>query len=284
MRSAGPAIILILLSSVLILAPSPARAGDPSAVTATPSVVEVGISFGGADLHLEGPVPPGAQVAVKISTRPSAVKLSKKSRVMGIFWMTTERAVVENMPAFHAIYASQPVETLLSREEQIRIGADGECEGIMSQARVISDSPESAPLPPQQAREYVVGLRDMYIKSGRYVPCVSCHRTQLGTSVPHSATAAARWDAVQLGQDRWQLDLRLPSDAPLGDYDVTAYYIQAGKVISSQSTRFSVSKSGLVEVLGSMATRNAPAYGALSLVVVVLAGLTIGFVFPKGRH
>lgn len=291
MRTRGAAVRALLLGTFFLILSLPAYAdgveyaGSTTSLKIVPGLVGVGINFGGADVLVEGAAPPDAEVIVKISTQPTMVKLSKKGRVMGIFWMTTERAVVENMPAFYALYSSQPPETLLSKEDRIRTGVDAECVGIMSQARVTSDSGERDPLPAQQAQEYVVGLRDLYIKTGRYMPCsMSCHGASPTAAASRSTEKKLKRGAIDLADGGWDLRLRLPADAPLGAYDVTAYYVKGSKMVSSQSGSFSVQKVGLVETLGAMATRNAPAYGALSLVVVVLVGLGIGLVFPKGKH
>jgi hypothetical protein len=231
-------------------------------------------------------VPAGAQVIVKVSTPPKSVKLSMKDRVMGLFWMTTERAIVENMPTFFALYSSQPVETLLPKEEQVKHGVDAECSGIMAQARATTDSSHPEPLPPEKAESYVRGLRDLYIKEEKYVPCLSCHRMQPGSGagLAHGLTGGPVGGAVRLSGDTWELDFDLPSDTPLGHYDVTAYYVKDGKVVDSQRAEFSVEKTGLVRTLGTLATENSAVYGVMSLVVLVTVGLVVGLVFPKGGH
>jgi len=274
----------LLAVVLLLLIHSPALGSDPSQLEVTPKVVDVGLTFGGADILIEGTTLPGAQVLVKVSAQPETVKLSKKGKVMGIFWMTTERAVVENMPTFHVLSASQPVETLLSKEDQIRIGADRECTSIMSQATVTADTPERNVLPADQSAVYVAGLRDIYIKSGRYVPCVSCHQMRAGDGSANSGAAMPMAGAVRLENGKWNLRFRLPPDAPLGNYTVEAYYIKGMQASDPQTADFEVRKAGLVEFLGTMAARNAPAYGLLTIVVAVFVGLGIGFIFPKSRH
>jgi len=282
LRVAACALLSLTLLAVSWL---PASAGDLAPIEISPSVVGVGINFGGADVVVQGKAPEGTQLVVKISSQPDTVKLSKKGRVMGIFWMTTESAVVENMPSFYAVFSSEPLETLLSREEQTRIGVDTECAGLMAQANVVGGSAKGDGLPAEEAQTYVTSLRDMYIKSGRYVTCMSCHRAQPGTVAGHSPTTQPAEMAVQLTQNDWNLRLALPADTPLGVYDVTAYYVRDGKVVDSQSAAFSVEKVGIVETLGTMSTRNAPLYGAMALAIVVVAGLVIGAIFPKGgRH
>ncbi len=262
----------------------PASADSTPTISTMPGLVEVGINFAGANVLVEGRAVEGAQVIVKVSSEPAPVKLSKKGRVMGIFWMTTDTAVVQNMPSFHMIYSSQPLGTLLGKQEQVEIGADAECTSIMSQARVAGGSGRGESISPEQAREYVVALRDIYIKSRKYVPCVSCHSARANSSTAQGAGNELSEGRVSLSNDVWQVSIKLPADAPLGNYDVTAYFVRDKKVVASQSTSFIVQKTGLEQWLGAMAVHNAPVYGLVSVGLVVLAGLCIGLVFPKAGH
>jgi hypothetical protein len=283
MRRRRVAVIGLLLGLLLLCLPLAAGAEERAPISISPSLVEVGLNFGGADVLVEGELPAGTDLIVRVATDSEVVKLSKKGKFLGIFWMTTERAVVENMPSFHAVYSSKPLESLLSKEERSRLGVDAECTEILKQAEVTSDV-DHQELSPEQAHAYAVGLRDMYIKSGRYVPCVSCHRTPSGVSRVSYQNGPGH-GMVHIDQNRWSLNLRLPQDTPLGEYDVTAFYVQGGKVVDTQTATFGAAKTGLVRDLGTMATQNAVVYGAMSLGVVVVVGLAIGVVFPKGgRH
>ncbi len=130
----------------------------------------------------------------------------------------------------------------------------------------------------------MAGLRDIYIKTGRYVPCVSCHQMRPGDGAVHSPAVRPMTGAVDLENGKWNLRFRLPPDAPLGKYTVEAYYIKGMQASDPQTAEFEVRKAGLVEFLGTMAARDATAYGLLSIVVSVLVGLGIGFIFPRARH
>jgi len=285
MRALAIAVRVLLQSGVLLAALCPTGyADDIAPVKVSPSLVGVGVSFGGADVLVEGTAPPGTELVVKVSAQPEAVRLSKKGQILGIFWMTVERAQVENVPpSFFAVYASRPLESLLNKEDRSRLGLDMICTGAMGHVTVTSDSPEHAVLPPDQAEVYVAGLRDVYIKDGRYMPCTACHR-------PASRTGAdSPWDrpglqTVDLKQGAWSLHVTLPADAPLGAYGVTAYYVKAGQVVGSQTASFSVAKTGLVQSLGALAADNAPLYGAVSLLAVTAVGLIVGTIFPKSGH
>ena len=279
-RRSGPLVCLCLAAGLLLAALAAVPCLAQPAIVVSPSTVEVGLNFGGASVAISGAGPADAQAIVKVVAAPSDVKLSRKDRILGIFWMTTERAVVQNMPTYLALYASRSVDTLLSHEEQVRLGVDAACLGLMARATVVTDSPSHAALPPDQAQRYVESLRDIYIKNEKYTPCLSCHRAQAAAA----RVATQPGETLNLVDGRWSLRLQLPSDAPLGNYQVTAYYVVGGKVVESQTADFKVEKAGLVATLGTLAQENGALYGGISLIVVILVGLGIGAVFPKGGH
>ncbi len=273
----------LVLLLALLLAPTLPCFGQAPGVTVSPQTVLVDVNFVGADVAISGVAPAGAQAIVKVTAAPVTVKLAKKGPVLGLFWMTTEQALVEGMPAYFAVFSSQSVDGLLSHDEQVRLALDSNCVGLMSNAHAQAPS-GSAALTPAEARVYVESLRDMYIKTAKYVPCQSCHRSQAQGGAPGGMTGTASGGSLALDEGRWQLRLRLPTDAPLGQYQVTAYYVQAGTVVDTREANFDVQKTGLVATLGSLATDSAPVYAVLSLGVVMLVGLGIGAVFPKARH
>ena len=273
----------LLIVVALLAAASPPCLAQGTPVQVSPTKVAVDASFSGADVAMAGTAPADAQAIVKVTAAPRDVRLSKKDRVMGLFWMTTERAVVENMPAFLALYTSQPLDTLLSEEEQIRLGVDADCVGLMNLAKAVADSANRAPVPTDQAQMYIESLRNIYIRNAKYVPCLSCHRAEPGGAA-HGPAATPPGGVLRLTQGNWDLSLHLPADAPLGDYQVTAYYVKDGRVVATQTGSFQVAKAGLVATLGTLATENPPLYGALSLGVVILVGMGVGIIFPRGRH
>ena len=89
--------------------------------------------------------------------------------------------------------------------------------------------------------------------------------------------------ALRLENGQWETWVSLPPDTPLGDYTVDCYCVRDGQVVESKATTFTVRKVGLVDSLGSMAKNNGMAYGIMSLGIIIALGMTIGFIFPRGR-
>jgi hypothetical protein len=275
----------VLFAALLAATQGPAWADPGLSVSVSPDVVDVGLNFAGDDVRIYGAIPEDADVVVKVDGPTESVKLSKKGKVLGLFWMTVDRAEVENMPALHLVHSSAEIDNILSREEQIRLGVDPMSSSAVSQARAV-DPDEGGDLPEAESSEFIAGLRDMYIREGRYASCVSCHSAPTTTRAGYALAgdASAPSDGVVHVEDgEWETWVDLPSDAPLGEYTVDSYGVRDGHVIESGSATFTVRKVGLVDSLGSMAVDNAAAYGALGLGIIIAVGMTIGFIFPKRR-
>jgi hypothetical protein len=270
-----------LLAALLAATWTTAWADEESAIVVSPETVDIGLGFSGADVTISGTTPEGADVVLVMDGPLDSVKLRKKGKVTGLFWMTVEQAEVEGMPAFHIVRSSEPIEHLLSREQQVRLGVDPESSNILDQAQAVDPKDES-PLPGEKQTEFVTALRDKYITDGQYTPWRCYHEAEAA-----DCDAAAPSGAIIQpdGDGRWETSISLPSDAPLGDYSVQAHYVRDGQVVMSDTATFSVEKVGAVDAIGTMAEDKAPLYGAMSLAIAIAMGLTIGFVFPRrGGH
>jgi hypothetical protein len=277
MRAAA-VLALVLLGALFASTATAAGADEEAGLSVSPETVKVGLGFAGADVSISGSAPVGAEIVALIDGPPDSVKIKKQGKVMGLFWMTVEQAKVENVPSFHVVQSSKPVDELLGREEQVRLGVDPAASGVLGQAEAV-DPDGGTPLSGEKQTEFVTALRDMYITDGQYTPWQCYHEAQAAEC---DATAPTGSIVGPDDDGRWETLLSLPSDAPLGDYAVHAYYVKDGEVVMADEATFSVEKAGVVERLGSMAVDNAPLYGAMSLALAIVVGLTIGFVFPRG--
>jgi hypothetical protein len=275
------AVAAILLTALLAARWTTAWADEQPGVVVSPETVNIGLNFSGADVTISGTTPAGADVVLVVNGPLGPVKIKKKGKVMGLFWMTVDQAEVEDMPTFHLVLGSQPVEHLLSREQQVSLGVDPEASNILDQAQAVNPNDET-PLSGEKQTEFVTALRDVYITDGQYTPWRCYHEAEAADCDAAAPTGAmVRPDA----EGHWATALSLPTDAPLGEYSVEAHYVKDGQVVKSDATTFSVEKAGVVNALGSMAEDNAVLYGAMSLVIAVIMGLGIGFVFTRrGGH
>ncbi|OFW66280.1 MAG: hypothetical protein A2Y74_03780 [Actinobacteria bacterium RBG_13_63_9] len=275
------ALAAILVTALLAATWTTAWADEEPELVVSPETVKVGLNFSGADVTISGTTPEGGDVVLVVDGPLDSVKMRKKGKVMGLFWMTVEQAEVEDMPAFHIVGSSEPIESLLSKEQQVRLGVSPESSDILDRAQAVDPDDES-PLSEEKQTEFVTALRDKYIRDGRYTPWRCYHEA----GAAECDTAAPDGGIIQADDGgHWETSISLPSDAPLGDYSVQAHYVRDGQVVMSDAATFNVEKVGAVDALGSMAEDKAPLYGAMSLAIAIVMGLTIGFVFPRrGGH
>jgi hypothetical protein len=74
----------------------------------------------------------------------------------------------------------------------------------------------------------------------------------------------------------------VPTITKPGTYKVTLSVIQAGKVVSSTSTELKVEMVGFPAVLASMAYSHGATYGVLAVVIAIVTGFAMGFIFKGG--
>jgi hypothetical protein len=273
------ALAVIVLTALLAARWTTAWADEEPELVVSPQTVNIGLNFSGADVTIGGKTPEGAAVVLVVDGPLDPVKIREKGKVLGLFWMTVDQAEVEDMPAFHIVRSSQPIEHLLSIEQQVRLGVDPESSNILDQARAV-DPGDERPLSQEKQTEFVTALRDTYITEGQYTPWRCYHEAEAADC---DATAPNGAVIQPDGRGHWQTTLGLPSDAPLGNYSVEAHYVKDGQVVMSEVATFNVEKTGVVDALGTMAEDNAMLYGAMSLAIAMVIGLGTGFVFTRRR-
>jgi len=268
MRVAG--IVLFLAMSTLAMAPT-AQGDQASVDTATaafsvsvaPSEVDIDVNYGGGQVRLSGTTPEGTQVAFKVSSPTTETYLGKNGKVLGVLWMTTERAKVEDVPEFFAVFSSEPLQEALAPEELTQRKLDPSFAPLLASAKVVSAGENATPVPASEAKTYLTGLRDARITEGLYL---------------------VDEKDVSVDGSKWSASLSLPPAAPEGRYQVTAYAIANQHIVERATTEFAVKRVGVVSLLGNMARNNAMAYGALAITASVVIGLGIGRVFSQGAH
>ncbi len=274
-------VVAVLTAIILSATWTAAWADEGPELVVSPNTVDIGLDYSGADVAISGTTPEGADVVLVVEGPLDSVKMRKMGKVMGLFWMTVEQAEVEDMPAFHIVGSSEPIESLLTREQQVRLGVSPESKDILEQAQAVNPD-NGSPLSQEKQTEFVTALRDKYITDGRYTPWRCYHEAgaaECDTAAPSGGIIRPDYNG------HWDTSISLPSDAPLGEYSVRAYYIRDGQEVSTTSATFKVEKTGVVNALGSMAEDNAVVYAAMSLAIAVAIGLAIGFVFTRrGGH
>ena len=227
-------------------------------ITISPDKVEVGLNFKGATLDISGSVPENAGVYIKVSSpNDSILDLSKKGKV-SLFWMNVENTSVTKVPKLYQVLSSRPLSDL-TEDQQKSLGIDQNFSAVFQAAEVDKHS-ESGPvkLEKSEANEFISSLVTIYKKAGLY---------------------GINESAVQVNDGHFNARLQLPANIPQEKCNVTVYFIKGGEVIGTSNESFNVETVGIVKWLNNEAIYDGPSYGFLSVIIALMVGAAIAFLF-----
>ena len=241
----------------------PTDAGAPPSVPVTPpappdlvvdlSLARVSITsaFQGENILLFGMFDPPGEVVVVVVGPPARETVLRKERFLGL-WLTTGRQAFDDVPAYYAIAASQPLQRLLAR------GAGGEIlslEDRMASVRSVGQR-ES-----EDMTRFRLGLIEVKRHQGLY-------------------PAAIGQVTVQASR-LFRVDLPFPSRLPEGVYDVRTYLLREGQIVAAVSRPLPVSKVGFSARLANWANREGELYGVGAIFMALLFGWFGGAVLRR---
>jgi uncharacterized protein (TIGR02186 family) len=202
----------------------------------------------------EAPVPRDAPLHVIVTVRgpETTAAVWRKGRVAGI-WVNREAVTIDRAPSFYAVETSGPLDQILSQTEDLRHGIS-----IPRVVRAIGSSAEAADAP-----AFVEALVRLRTEAGLYT---------------------VRDGAVTLVEDTlFRADVRLPANLNEGLYRVRMYLTRKGQVVDWQERTILVRKEGVERVLYTLSQQQPAVYGALSLLIALVAGWTAALAFRLMR-
>ena len=227
-------------------------------LTVSPNKVDVGLNFKGTTLNISGPVPDNAGVYIKVgSPNDSILDLSKKGKV-SLFWMNVENTYVTMVPKLYQVLSSRPLSEL-TEDLQGKLGIDQNFSAVYQTAEVSKHSESgSVKLEKSQAKEFISSLVSIFKKAGLY---------------------GLNESAVQITDGQFNASLLLPANVPQEKCNVTVYFINGGKVIGTSNESFYVESVGIVKWLNNLAIYDGPTYGFMSVMIALIVGTAIAFLF-----
>jgi uncharacterized protein (TIGR02186 family) len=230
----------------------PTQSGTPELVVDL-SLARVSITsaFQGESILLFGMFDPPGEIVVVVAGPAERVTVLRKQRVLGL-WLNTGRQAFDDVPAYYAIFASQPLQRLLAR------GGGGE---ILS----LDDRLQSVRSIGQREHQDLINFRLGLVEVKR--------REEL-------YPAAIGQVAIQAGR-LFRVDLPFPSRLPEGVYEVRTYLLRDGKIAAAVSRPLPVGKVGFSAQLAGWAMNEGPLYGLGAIVLAVIAGWLGGTVMRR---
>jgi uncharacterized protein (TIGR02186 family) len=204
--------------------------------------VSITSAFQGESILMFGMFDPPGEIVVVVQGPAARETVMRKQRVLGL-WLNTGRQSFDDVPAYYAIAASQPLQRLLAR------GAGGE---ILSLEDRLSTIKPATPRLADELAKFRSGLVEVKRREGLY-------------------PAAIGQVTVQAGR-LFRVDLPFPSRLPEGIYEVKAYLLRDGVIVAAVSRPLPVGKVGFSAQLAGWSVHDGPLYGLGAILMALIAG------------
>jgi uncharacterized protein (TIGR02186 family) len=222
------------------LAAGPVR-GNTVVADLSSHIIAIGGAFTGDSVVLFGAADGPGDIIAVVRGPDRDMTVWRKGKVAGI-WVNAESVTFRNVPSFYAVAASRPPDDLLTPDAAAlyRIGV----------ANLKLEA--SAAIPGERAKRFADALIQQQQHSGLF-----------GTATIKIAF---------LGERLFRATLDFPANVPTGAYLVQIFLVRDRDVVGGQTTPLVVSKVGLDAAIYDFATREAAAYGAIAVLMAVVAG------------
>jgi uncharacterized protein (TIGR02186 family) len=231
----------LALGFLLVLAAGAARA-DAIVADLSSHLIAITAGFTGASVVLFGATDgPGDDVIAVVRGPERDVTVWRKSKIVGV-WANTESVTFANVPSYYAVASTKPLDQLLSPATAAlyRIGTD----------KIKFDAKSAAE--PDRARLFANAVIALRKRAGVFSPS-------------HGKIAF-------LGDRLFRTTFVFPATIPTGSYLVEIFLVRNKDVVGGQTTPLSVSKAGVDAAVFDFARGNALAYGAIAVMMAVVAG------------
>ncbi|MFD2262969.1 TIGR02186 family protein [Lacibacterium aquatile] len=240
----------LLLILALLALPSAARA---QAVIAdlTQHLIAITTGFTGTDVTLFGATDGESDLIVIVRGPENKVTVRRKERILGL-WLNAHSATYEGVPGFYAIAATKPIGDILRGEMLVRQQIGVENLALVPTRDDLSDGDQLA-------------FREALIRGKQQTGLFS---SQIGT-------------VTTLGNRLFRTALVLPSNVPVGYYQVHVYAVRGGQIVGAQTTPLEVQQIGAAAELSDLAHVHGLIYGLLAIGASILVGWLGSLVFRR---
>lgn len=250
---------LTLLLALLVPLPAPAQ--EQVVAGLSHDSIAITANFDGSDLLIYGavrreePVPQDSRLDVIITVEgPSEpVVVRQKSRQLGI-WINTAGVEIDRAPSFYAVATSAPLADVLSETEDLR-------HRITTRQMIRS-----------------VGAPMEIKDSAAFTDALIRIREEKGFYSLHENTIDLRADTL------FSTGIDLPANLIEGDYKTRIFLLRNKKLVASEETMIDVRKVGLERWLFDLSRQQPMIYGALALIIALVAGWLASAAFRLIRN
>jgi len=213
--------------------------------------VSITSAFQGENILLFGMLDPPGDLVVVVAGPASRETVLRKERFLGL-WLNTGRQSFDNVPAYYAIAASQPLPRLLAR------GGGGEILSLDDRMALVKSVG-------QRGHADLIAFRRGLVEAKR--------RDGLYPATIGQVTVQAN--------RLFRVDLPFPSKLPEGNYEVRAYLLREGRIVAAVSRPLPVGKVGFNAQLAGWAAHDGALYGLAAILLALSVGWLGGAVMRR---
>ncbi|MBN2752484.1 MAG: TIGR02186 family protein [Rhodospirillaceae bacterium] len=248
--------ILISAACALMAAMGgPAQAARPVVADLSNHLVAITTGFSGTHVLVFGATDDRKGDIVMVVRGPMETHVVREKTRMAGIWMNRDEVQFPQSPAFYAVAATAPLDTVIPvdvrKRHQIGLNA-------LVLPAIVGGGPPLSDVEAKRFRDALIRLKQ---KSGLYPEAVGTVTT--------------------LENRLFRAELDLPATVPVGSYTVEVFFIQDGAVIGAEITPLFVSKTGFSAEVFDFATHHAAKYAVAAILFAVIAGWGIALVFRR---
>jgi len=213
-------------------------------------LIAITSSFSGTSVVLFGATDGPGDVIAVVRGPEREMGVWRKGKILGI-WANAESVDFLNVPSFYAVASSRPLDEAVSPS-------------VAALYRIGVGNLKFEPKPPVR-RDRVPVFTEALVRE-----------QQRAGLFPN------RVDKISfLGERLFRADLAFPANVPTGTYLVEVFLVRDRDVVGGQTTPLIVSKVGLDAVVVDFANTEAAGYGAIAVLMAMMAGWLASLPFRR---
>jgi Putative transmembrane protein (Alph_Pro_TM) len=223
----------------------------------TPSEIHIRETFQGAPMSITATVPPQSLSIIEIKGESHKLELLRKGRRGGL-WMNVGEVNVQAAPSMYLMLTNESG-AILKKD----LGANFGYAALKNIIRFSGKLPKTGT---DVLFEQFLQLKESEGLYGIFPGAIKVNETNS--------------EGVKI-----EGNINLPSNIAPGTYQVVLSVVKDEKLLEQEITEFTVEMKGLPKLLSSLAFEHALLYGSLAVIIAIVSGFLMGFVFGgKGAH
>jgi uncharacterized protein (TIGR02186 family) len=242
-------VVLVAALVATLMVPREAHA-DALVVDLSKRRIEITSGFAGTDILLFGAIEGRGDMLVVVRGPIGRAVLRHKARVAGI-WVNRDQWTFDNVPYFYRLATSGRLQETVPNE-------------VIEKYQIGEERLRFVPVGPVTVSE-LAGARKALL---RKLNDAQHYDSQVG-------------DVEFIGPGLFSVRLHFPASIHVGTYQVEAYLLRFGEVVSRQVLPLEIEKTGVGAQVYRFAQEYPAAYGAIAVAVALLAGWLASLIFRK---